>query len=250
MMAPCPAAMTGRRPRGMPSGPRVPTRVTRAGARNLFGSPADGLLWLLAQLAGNRGAHLLLHGRATACYALSSCCGRAIARSCNSGKLPVQSCPEAGVAPRILAVLGPKGGVGKSTIASNLLVAALLDGVVAAGLDLDSQGSLMTWGQDRLRRGRQPPAAVTAATVGDWRAAVARERSRALVVFDCPPSLEDQRRLAEVLALARAATLVLVPTLPMVLACGRLSISRWCCVIALVLPWSSCSMACCRTARW
>lgn len=118
------------------------------------------------------------------------------------------------MAPRILAVLGPKGGVGKSTIASNLLVAALLDGVVAAGLDLDSQGSLMTWGQDRLRRGRQPPAAVTAATVGDWRAAVARERSRALVVVDCPPSLEDERRLAEVLALARAATLVLVPTLP------------------------------------
>jgi chromosome partitioning protein len=116
--------------------------------------------------------------------------------------------------PRILAVLGPKGGVGKSTIASNLLVAALLDGVAAAGLDLDSQGSLITWGQDRSRRGRQPAASVAAAVVGDWRAAVARERSRALVVVDCPPSLEDERRLAEVLALARAATLVLVPTLP------------------------------------
>src|SRR5690242_461680 len=100
--------------------------------------------------------------------------------------------------PKILAVLGPKGGVGKSTIASNLLVAALLDGVAAAGLDLDSQGSFSTWGQDRSRRGRQPVAPVAATAVGNWRVEIARARGCSLMVVDCPPSIEDERRLTEV----------------------------------------------------
>jgi MinD-like ATPase involved in chromosome partitioning or flagellar assembly len=39
---------------------------------------------------------------------------------------------------RLLTILGSKGGIGKSTLATNLLVAARLDGLDAVGMDLDA----------------------------------------------------------------------------------------------------------------
>lgn len=115
---------------------------------------------------------------------------------------------------RILTIFAPKGGVGKSTLATNLLVAARLDGIDAVGIDLDAQGSFLTWGQDRARRNRQPEARVIAARVSDWRDALARERTKELAIIDTPPGVDDDERLAAILELARASNLVLVPTLP------------------------------------
>ena len=57
---------------------------------------------------------------------------------------------------RILAVLGPKGGIGKTTIAANLLVAARMKGLDAAGLDLDGQGTFARWAVKRAADGRHP----------------------------------------------------------------------------------------------
>jgi chromosome partitioning protein len=115
---------------------------------------------------------------------------------------------------RILTIFAPKGGVGKSTLATNLLLAARLDGLEAVGIDLDAQGSFLTWGQDRARRNLEPEARVIAARVFDWREALARERSRELAIIDTPPGVDDEERLAAVLELARASSLVLIPTLP------------------------------------
>src|SRR3712207_870957 len=61
---------------------------------------------------------------------------------------------------RVLTILGRKGGVGKSTIASNMLVAAALDGIDGAGLDLDHQGSLARWAGKRYAAGIVPTARV------------------------------------------------------------------------------------------
>jgi chromosome partitioning protein len=55
---------------------------------------------------------------------------------------------------KIVAVVGQKGGSGKSTIASNLAVAATLSGQKALVIDADPQGSLLDW--KRARGGCQP----------------------------------------------------------------------------------------------
>jgi chromosome partitioning protein len=60
------------------------------------------------------------------------------------------------VTARLLTILGPKGGVGKSTIASNMLIAARLHGIETAGLDLDSQRSFAGWAETRAAAGREP----------------------------------------------------------------------------------------------
>ena len=44
-----------------------------------------------------------------------------------------------------LVVIGPKGGSGKTTMARNLAVAAVLSGYRVGILDTDPQGTLSTW---------------------------------------------------------------------------------------------------------
>jgi chromosome partitioning protein len=115
---------------------------------------------------------------------------------------------------RTLTIFAPKGGVGKSTLATNLLVAARLEGLDAVGIDLDAQGSFQTWSQDRARQNRDPEARVIAARVSDWRDVFTQEGRRGLAVIDTPPGVDDDERLAAILELARASSLVLIPTLP------------------------------------
>src|SRR3954468_1561640 len=93
----------------------------------------------------------------------------------------------------MIVVAGPKGGTGKSTTASNLLVAARMAGVDAVGIDLDPQGSLMTWSQDRTQGGREPSAEVLRGRLTDWRDALA-VGSR-LAVVDLAPGLDEEREL-------------------------------------------------------
>ena len=48
--------------------------------------------------------------------------------------------------PRIVLLVAPKGGVGKTTTVTALLVSARLAGMTALGVDMDDQESLVTWG--------------------------------------------------------------------------------------------------------
>src|SRR3954447_1144820 len=112
----------------------------------------------------------------------------------------------------LIVVAGTKGGCGKTTTASNLLVSARLAGLDAVGVDLDWQGSLRTWAEDRAHAGRKPSIRVTAGRLIDWRDAVAAPAH--LTLLDLAPGLEGQRDADALHELARAARLVLVPTLP------------------------------------
>src|SRR4051794_10978645 len=112
---------------------------------------------------------------------------------------------------RLLTVLGPKGGVGKSTIASSLLVAARLQGIEAAGLDLDSQRSLSGWAETRAATGREPVCVVAEGRVTSWRDDLPDAE---LVVVDTPPGLEGDSYLEALQDLVLASGLVLVPALP------------------------------------
>lgn len=53
-----------------------------------------------------------------------------------------------------LAIVATKGGVGKTTLAVHLAVAAQQDGANVLILDLDQQGSAAQWGKDRVRLAR------------------------------------------------------------------------------------------------
>lgn len=115
---------------------------------------------------------------------------------------------------RFLTVCSPKGGVGKTTLARSLLVAAAQAGIPAVGLDFDRQGSLSKWAA-RRERTRQSfpdfvPVEVQEADLHDWRAALKRVAAYSLVVIDTPPSVEDH--LAAIQGLCKDATFVLIPT--------------------------------------
>jgi chromosome partitioning protein len=103
-----------------------------------------------------------------------------------------------------IAVVNQKGGSGKSTIAECLAVAATLDGVPAAILDLDPQGTAYAW--SKRREAENPPVlSVTAANYRDqWRAL--REAGAELAILDTPARLQDT-----VLGAAGIADMILVP---------------------------------------
>src|SRR4051812_44858495 len=113
-----------------------------------------------------------------------------------------------GPVPRLLTVLGSKGGVGKSTIAENMLAAAALDRIEAVGVDLDHQGSLAAWAGKRYAAGTQPAVRVVAGYLTGWRDALEVAREPALIVADTPPGLLDQEHRTAARELALASHLV------------------------------------------
>jgi chromosome partitioning protein len=112
----------------------------------------------------------------------------------------------------LVTILGSKGGVGKSTLAGNLLVAARLDGLDAVGLDLDPQGSLAVWAGKRAAAGAEPSARVMTGVVPGWRA-VADSAAAPLLVVDTPPGLPDREHRTATAELALASALAVVPAL-------------------------------------
>ena len=115
---------------------------------------------------------------------------------------------------KIITVLGSKGGIGKSTLASNLLLAAQLDGIAVAGMDLDSQGSFAGWARKRNEAGVQPAVRVVAGDLIAWHDALEDAAEGVdLVVADTPPGLPDEDHRAATRELALASVLVLVPSL-------------------------------------
>lgn len=111
---------------------------------------------------------------------------------------------------KVVAVLQQKGGVGKTTIATALAVAAEAAGRRAALFDLDPQGSAAFWHDTRLS---ETPAVVSVQPVRlKHMLTAAQEAGTDLVVLDAPPVAKDVAYQA-----AEVSNFILVPTKPAVL---------------------------------
>jgi chromosome partitioning protein len=106
-----------------------------------------------------------------------------------------------------IAVLNQKGGVGKTTIATNLAAVAHLGGRRTLVLDLDRQGSAFDWYAARVEGSRlaglnvaRADKALTLAKVRDL------TKGYDVAVFDGPPRLSDVTQAAAV-----AADVIVVP---------------------------------------
>lgn len=106
-----------------------------------------------------------------------------------------------------LALIAQKGGVGKTTLAVNLAVAAEAAGKKTVLFDLDTQESAVTWSE---RRGVETPHVefLTDRRLSEGLAAAGRQ-GFAFAFIDTPPSAGPQAFTA-----AQAADLVLVPCRP------------------------------------
>jgi chromosome partitioning protein len=108
---------------------------------------------------------------------------------------------------KTIAVISQKGGVGKTTIAVHLAVAANQRSSPAVVVDLDPQASSTTWGD--LRREETPyvqPAQVSRLGLV---LAEAEKQGAGLAIIDTSPNSESAS-----LAAARSADLVLIPCRP------------------------------------
>lgn len=111
-----------------------------------------------------------------------------------------------------IIVLNPKGGSGKTTIATNLAACYAVDGFRPALMDLDPQGSSMRW----LRKRPEESAPIhgiagferSAAVTRSWQLRIPAECSA--VIVDTPAAIESHA-LPEI---TRGADAVLVPVMP------------------------------------
>jgi len=111
---------------------------------------------------------------------------------------------------KTVAVMSQKGGVGKTTIATAMAVAAAMAGKSSAVFDLDPQGSAAFW---KDTRAAEAPAVVSVPPIrlGHMLKAAA-EAGTDFVVIDAPPVAKDIAFQA-----AEFADFILIPTRPAVL---------------------------------
>ena len=109
-----------------------------------------------------------------------------------------------------IAVLNQKGGVGKTSLATNLAAAAHLEGLRTLIVDMDRQGSALDWSAARVEGSKLEGLTVVKA---DKPLAIGRFKEMArgydAIILDGPPRLGDVTRSA-----ACAADVVLVPVQP------------------------------------
>src|SRR5215203_4765835 len=114
---------------------------------------------------------------------------------------------------KTVMIFGPKGGLGKTTIAAHLLVASAKAGYSTLGLDFDPQKTLARW---RSYRDDNPAAKALAAfdlataQIKDWEDAWKHTADYDVTVLDMPPSVDGHE--AAIFDLAKAVDLVLIPT--------------------------------------
>jgi len=107
---------------------------------------------------------------------------------------------------QVITIAMQKGGVGKSTIARSLAVAAVRDGLSVLMIDMDSQQSVSQWAE---RRESDMPVVVFS-TENELPKKLAQAKGVAdLVIIDTPPA-----RSTEAPAAVEVADLVLIPTTP------------------------------------
>lgn len=108
---------------------------------------------------------------------------------------------------KVVAVANRKGGVGKSTIAGHLAVAAAAAGERVVLMDTDPQGSLASWWNARNANDVQFAHAELVELPDQFRALA--ERGFTLAIIDTPPAVTTT-----IAAVVDAADLVVVPTRP------------------------------------
>lgn len=112
-----------------------------------------------------------------------------------------------------VAIVGQKGGIGKTTLSIHLAVAATLAGHTTALIDLDPQGYAAGWGDIRENADipdKDSPVVISAhASRLPQVVAKAAEHGITFAIIDTPAQLE-----APVTAAAKVATLALIPCLP------------------------------------
>ena len=112
-----------------------------------------------------------------------------------------------------IAIVGQKGGIGKTTLAIHLAVAATHAGHTTALIDLDPQGSAAGWGD--LRENADIPDKEYPVVISAHAARLkqvlqkAAEHGITCAIVDTPAQLE-----APVTAAAKVATLAVIPCLP------------------------------------
>jgi chromosome partitioning protein len=114
---------------------------------------------------------------------------------------------------KTIALVTQKGGAGKTTLAATIAVAAMEAGENVIALDLDPQGSLAAWGDQRAQAEREAPAvdSVTADKVPDLPRILKALAGRGytLALLDCPGVASTATTIA-----MQSADLSLVPARP------------------------------------
>ena len=138
-----------------------------------------------------------------------------------------------------IALVSQKGGVGKTSLALNLAVAAELSGRAALIVDLDPQASAAAWADSRKA---EAPAVVSAQAARLAEVlAIAREHGASLCFIDTAPHAESSA-----LAAARAADLVFVPCRASILDLHAVTASQ---TIALLAGTTASAVLCGVPAR-
>jgi chromosome partitioning protein len=111
--------------------------------------------------------------------------------------------------PFVIAVVGQKGGAGKTTLSVNIAEALRLNGQSVVLLDTDPQRSSQRWRDDAEEIGQHDAVLCISTTGLSLRSVLLAQADREVVVIDTPPRMEVEARAA-----ATAANLVLLPVSP------------------------------------